>query len=623
MKSRHAILSWAALLLLLTLNPQLSTCLAQNTVVTYQGRVTDNGTNFSGTGQFKAAIVTSTNNSHTATATANLSGGFVTSYTVTAGGNGYASAPAVTITGGGGSGATATANISGGVVTNLTPGRAGSGYTNPPTVTIGAPPVNVTYTTFWSNDGTSTNGSEPSAAASTSVSNGLFTLGLGDTSLANLAALDAGIFLQPNLQLRLWFNDGASGFAVLSPLQNLTATPYAAYAANAAGMMVPSNQPVNLTISGTPVLRIQRVYDPNWGQYVANSIGGNPANVISNGVVGGFIGGGGISNNGSPPLINRVGANYAAILGGLGNTASGVSSSVVGSDCTASGDDSTAIGLRAIASGYVSTAIGENAQSLHDDSFAWSDGAVFATTAAKQYAVNARGGIRLVGSVTTGDIFMSEGGPYRNLSMSGGNALGYLYGAFTPLGDGIHLGYNFYYDASGNPVVSNTGGGTSRISVQYDQIQLAVGGVNSAPTNVRLTAFDTGVCVYGTFNNCSDRNVKQDFAPVSPSEILEKVTRLPVSEWSYKEDAATRHIGPVAQDFHATFEIGTDDKHIAPIDEGGVALAALQGLNEKVESGKLKAENRIDRLEAENAQLKARLERLEARLNEKLDGAEK
>jgi hypothetical protein len=35
----------------------------------------------------------------------------------------------------------------------------------------------------------------------------------------------------------------------------------------------------------------------------------------------------------------------------------------------------------------------------------------------------------------------------------------------------------------------------------------------------------------------------------------------------------------VAQDFHAAFHIGTDDKHIAPIDEGGVALAAIQALN--------------------------------------------
>ena len=39
---------------------------------------------------------------------------------------------------------------------------------------------------------------------------------------------------------------------------------------------------------------------------------------------------------------------------------------------------------------------------------------------------------------------------------------------------------------------------------------------------------------------------------------------------------------PTAQDFYSIFNVGTDDKHIAPIDEGGVALAAIQGLNQKL-----------------------------------------
>ena len=40
----------------------------------------------------------------------------------------------------------------------------------------------------------------------------------------------------------------------------------------------------------------------------------------------------------------------------------------------------------------------------------------------------------------------------------------------------------------------------------------------------------------------------------------------------------------MAQDFHAAFGLnGADDKHISMVDEGGVALAAIQGLNQKVE----------------------------------------
>jgi len=32
----------------------------------------------------------------------------------------------------------------------------------------------------------------------------------------------------------------------------------------------------------------------------------------------------------------------------------------------------------------------------------------------------------------------------------------------------------------------------------------------------------------------------------------------------------------MAQDFRAAFDLGEDDKHISTIDEGGVALAAVQ-----------------------------------------------
>ena len=110
----------------------------------------------------------------------------------------------------------------------------------------------------------------------------------------------------------------------------------------------------------------------------------------------------------------------------------------------------------------------------------------------------------------------------------------------------------------------------------------------------------------------SDRNVKQDFAPVSPSQILEKVLQLPVSEWSYKFETTKRHIGPMAQDFYSTFHIGTDDMHIAPVDEGGVALASIQGLIEMVEVRSQNAEVSIRKLEAENDELKQSVAELKA-----------
>ena len=65
MKTKSQSLSVVlALLALCTLNSQLFTAFAQNTVFTYQGQISDNGSNFTGAGQFKFALVTSTNNSN-------------------------------------------------------------------------------------------------------------------------------------------------------------------------------------------------------------------------------------------------------------------------------------------------------------------------------------------------------------------------------------------------------------------------------------------------------------------------------------------------------------------------------------------------------------------------------
>ena len=82
-----------------------------------------------------------------ASATATVMYGFVIGATVTSGGSGYTSAPAVTITGNG-TGAAATATVSGGAVTAINITSAGSGYTTGATVTIAPPPApfTVNYT---------------------------------------------------------------------------------------------------------------------------------------------------------------------------------------------------------------------------------------------------------------------------------------------------------------------------------------------------------------------------------------------------------------------------------------------------------------------------------------------
>jgi hypothetical protein len=106
----------------------------------------------------------------------------------------------------------------------------------------------------------------------------------------------------------------------------------------------------------------------------------------------------------------------------------------------------------------------------------------------------------------------------------------------------------------------------------------------------------------GTWSNLSDRNAKDDFTPVTSGDVLARVAALPITRWSYKTEPGVRHLGPMAQDFHAAFALGEDDRHITEVDEGGVALAAIQGLNQK--------------LEAEAKQKDAKICELEKRLND-------
>jgi hypothetical protein len=88
----------------------------------------------------------------------------------------------------------------------------------------------------------------------------------------------------------------------------------------------------------------------------------------------------------------------------------------------------------------------------------------------------------------------------------------------------------------------------------------------------------------------SDRAVKANFGSVDPADMLGRVRALPISTWNYSsDDSAIRHIGPMAQDFAASFGVGADDRHIHPIDGQGVALAAIQGLADLI--GELREEN--------------------------------
>ena len=64
----------------------------------------------------------------------------------------------------------------------------------------------------------------------------------------------------------------------------------------------------------------------------------------------------------------------------------------------------------------------------------------------------------------------------------------------------------------------------------------------------------------------------------------------------------------MAEDFYKAFGLGANDKGIAPGDTAGVALAAVQGLNQIVEE----KDAAISELQKRNSELEKRLAALEA-----------
>ena len=83
-------------------------------------------------------------------------------------------------------------------------------------------------TTYWSNDGTSVDGSEPQASVAVVVNGGLYSILLGNTAQQGMGAIDPSVFAQhSDAKLRVWFSDGVNGFQQLSSDRPFASVPYA------------------------------------------------------------------------------------------------------------------------------------------------------------------------------------------------------------------------------------------------------------------------------------------------------------------------------------------------------------------------------------------------------------
>lgn len=385
-------------------------------------------------------------------------------------------------------------------------------------------------------------------------------------------------------------------------------------------------QPLEFKVNSQRVLRIEA----GAGE-APNIVAGAPQNLIGPFVSGATVAGGGFLDFLGNILANEVRSHYGTVSGGQANRINtGATHATIGggflNDVSSNSYGGTVAGginnniMAGVTAGMIpggadnmvednasyALAAGRQARASHPGTFVWADSqdSPFASTAADQFNIRARGGVRLLS-----DPGLALNAADTPLITRGWN----LFGAAAPAAKQGHGRWGVFMEPHalvlGMPALS---GKTVRIG-KYDD----------AGNYVSLAHVDQNGNLYtaGSVNPPSDRARKQDFAVVDAEEVLAKVVALPVSTWSYRSSPETRHMGPVAQDFHAAFGLGSDDKHIATVDADGVALAAIKGLHEKLERTRAELKHREEEnaaLRESVAELRTMVESMNTRLNQKL-----
>jgi hypothetical protein len=302
-----------------------------------------------------------------------------------------------------------------------------------------------------------------------------------------------------------------------------------------------------------------------------SAIVGGSRNTITSGASFSAIGGG---------AQNQLGSDFGTIGGGVYNTNNGPYATVAGGymNVANGGYSFVAGGNMNVANGSCSFAAGSHAKALNTGSFVWADSTLgdFTSTASDQFLIRSAG----VGINTT-------------------NPIGALH--VVTRFDQAPLNLNNPYGDL-QIMFQNNYGDIANLKWHREQPQLTPSLVFNVPGNF-LSLYSSGLYTLNDFvclevHESSDRNQKTNMEPVNATEVLERVLSLPVSTWAFTNRLAERHLGPMAQDFRAVFGLGDDDKTIGPRDANGVALAAIQGLNQKLEEKNAALEKQVAQLTA-------------------------
>ena len=256
-------------------------------------------------------------------------------------------------------------------------------------------------TTYWSNDGTSVNGSEPSNAVTLTVTKALYSVLLGDTSIASMTALPSTVFNNSDVRLRVWFNDGVHGSQRLTPDQRIASVGYAMIAGNVPDGAITSAKIATGAVTNTQ-LGAGAVQSANIAAgAVANGNLVNSAITINAGS--GLGGGGAVSLGGNVTLNN---AGVLSLTGGGGiSVSAGTGAITLGSNATSANSAGTLVlrdGSGSFSAGNITAAGDLN---------------LSATNAAGTVGVITQNGSSLLHTFGTGNFF--AGSSAGNFTMSG------------------------------------------------------------------------------------------------------------------------------------------------------------------------------------------------------------
>jgi hypothetical protein len=268
---------------------------------------------------------------------------------------------------------------------------------------------------------------------------------------------------------------------------------------------------------------------------------------------------------------------------GYRNTASCTSSSAFGSINTACGCRSSAFGFNNTASNYRSSAFGYNntASNYRSSAFGYNNTACGCLSSALGYQNTASGNYS-----SAFGFYNSASGYYSSAYGFDNTASGYRSSAsgYRSSASGNYSSASGYYNtASGT---NSSAFGTCLNNSTACSTMLGINNNYLQVNNDGTVCFSSGAYVdsSGNFQSVSDRDKKENFTTLDPQTVLNEINSLPVTEWNYKnDDPSIKHVGPVAQDFYSTFNIGDSSTTISTIDTGGIALLGIQALSDRLD----------------------------------------